>query len=306
MILVTDDTGFLGGHLVKRLAAAGEKVRCLIPKGSTLKRLVELGVELYPGDLKDLASLGEAIAGVDRIVHLAGGFGAGKGIMFSEVHVEGTRNLLAVATRAGIERFVYVSVIGSRPDPSLPFLSSKWRGEAVVRESGLPFTILRPSAIFGEGDRFISPLARVVQRLPLVPLVGGRNRLQPVWVGDVASCILKALAESDLAGRAVPVAGPEAFTPEEIVRLILQTLALKRFLLRLPPFCLSLIPASFLAPGLLDLLRSEALVEPDFLKKTFGLQPMPLSEGMEYILHSRQAGGTGGRPIASNPARQKG
>jgi len=306
MILVTDGIGFLGAHLVKRLAAAGERVRLLVPKGAALPGLGDLGVELYPAALQDQDSLGEAIAGVDRVIHLAGRFGAGKGVVGPEAHVAGIRNLLAAATKAGIERFVYLSIIGARPDPSFPFLSGRWREEVAIRESGLPFTILRSSVIFGEGDRFISSLARVVHRLPLVPLVGGRARLQPVWVGDVASCILKALTESDLAWRAVPVAGPEAFTLEEIVRLISGMLGLKRFLLRLPSFSVSLFQGSFLAPDLLDLLRSEALVEPDCLKKTFGFQPMPLSEGLEYLLHPRQTGRTGGRPVASNPARQKG
>lgn len=303
MILLTGSTGFVGGYLLKRLLASGEKVRCLVRSQGGLERLRELPVEIASGDLLDPASLPKALEGIDRVIHLAGILRGQGEQRFDRVNAEGTKVLMEAAKEAGVWHFIYISCLWAHPDPAFPFAFSKWKGEEAVKAGGLSYTILRPSAIFGEGDHFIEVLEAFLRRALIVPLMGSAGRFQPIWAGDVASCILKALSDGGFIGRTIPLGGPEPFSFEQIVDLVLKALGVRRFKLRLFPLLLRLLPKPALADALLELFKLNAIVDPEIVRRTFGFQPMPLTEGLDYILRRRRLERTGAPTDASRPTR---
>ena len=159
MILVTGGMGFVGSHLIRQMRKQGLHVRALVRNPEKAKELKELKVELIPGDIADRDALDDAAAGVERVIHLVGIIQEAHGATFQGVHVEGTRNLIAAAKKAGVRHFLYQSALGTRPAAKSEYHRTKWQAEELVRASGIPFTILRPSLIYGPGDQFTLRLA---------------------------------------------------------------------------------------------------------------------------------------------------
>jgi NADH dehydrogenase len=217
-VLVTGGTGFVGRSVVAALLRRGHQVRCLVRPGSARRRAAPSGASAVPGDVTEPGSLPAALAGVEAVVHLVGIIREqpGRGVTFDRLHTEATRNVVAAAGAGGVRRLVHMSGLGTRPEARSRYHQTKWAAEQAVRESGLDWTIFRPSVIFGPGDGFVSLLARLVRWLPVVPVVGdGRNRLQPVAVGDVAEGFARAVERPATAGAVFEVGGPRPYTFDE-------------------------------------------------------------------------------------------
>lgn len=215
-VFVTGATGLLGSHLVRELRACGHAVVGLVRRDADTLLLQEQECTVVEGDIRDdPESLAGHIAGCTHVVHGAAMVYAGGGWpTVRSVNVDGTRNVLVAAALAGVSHAVHVSSVavygtgagtideGSPTDTDLPpgdlYARSKRDAEAVARaveeETGLPVTILRPSAVYGEQDRLMAPALGDILRLPLVPLFGpGRNTVPVVYAGNVASAIRLAL-----------------------------------------------------------------------------------------------------------------
>jgi NADH dehydrogenase len=171
------------------------------------------------------------MAGCEAVIHLIGiirEFPA-RGVTFARLHVQATSNVLAEARRQGIGRYLHMSANGTRPGSSSGYFSSKWQAEEVVRASGLDWTIFRPSLIHGEGDQFINLLAKLIRILPLVPVIGnGQYQLAPVFVKDVAAAFSRGLTLPASQGKTFPCCGPQAYTYDQVLDLIGQTLGRRR------------------------------------------------------------------------------
>ena len=217
-LAVTGGTGFLGNHLVSNLLAEGCELRVLARRVGAFNGLERVSVAAM-----DLRLEAGALGGLDdchALVHLAGIFHESRGQRFDEVHRAGTDMLLAEARRAEIRRVIYVSALGAAPDAKSRFLRSKWAAEEAIRESGMDWTILRPSVIFGPGDLFMNRLASLWW-LPIMPVIGdGSIRLQPVWVGDIVTAITSALAEPKTTGQTFELVGPRAMPMDAIVDVV--------------------------------------------------------------------------------------
>jgi len=295
MILVTGAGGSVGAHLVKRLSAAGRPVRALIRGRCDLEPFSRLGVPVCRGRLSDTISLQASLHGVKQVVHLAGIFREFGRETFEAAHQRGTRLLLEAARRAGVQHVVYISALGAAPDRIYPFVRSKWLAEGEVRGSGVPFTILRPSLLFGEGDHFLTPLTRLLRSSPyaFIPAFE-RLRCQPLWVGDLVSCIIRTVESGVGKGEVIPLAGPEQATYEGVVDLVQKRLGLSRPKLRLPISLAAsltlLLERVFASPpltsGILDIWRLGAITDRHAVRKAYGFTPMPLSEGVRYLLAS--------------------
>jgi uncharacterized protein YbjT (DUF2867 family) len=216
-VLVTGATGFVGPHAVHALRAREVPVRALVRDPQRASRLASWGAELVQGDVTDLTSLRAAVAGVDSIVHLVAII-KGSRADFERVMAQGTRDLVAAAQDAGVRRFVLASALGlnERSRDAVPYFAAKWEMERAVKESGLEYVIFRPSFVFGKDGGVLPTFVRLARFAPVTPIVGpGTQRLQPIWVEDVAEYYARAIDLPAAANRTFETGGPDAPTWNE-------------------------------------------------------------------------------------------
>jgi NADH dehydrogenase len=216
-VLVTGATGFVGPHAVHALRAREVPVRALVRDPQRASRLASWGAELVQGDVTDLTSLRAAVAGVDSIVHLVAII-KGSRADFERVMAQGTRDLVAAAQDAGVRRFVLASALGlnERSRDAVPYFAAKWEMERAVKESGLEYVIFRPSFVFGKDGGVLPTFVRLARFAPVTPIVGpGTQRLQPIWVEDVAEYYARAIDLPAAANRTFEIGGPDAPTWNE-------------------------------------------------------------------------------------------
>jgi NADH dehydrogenase len=235
-VLVTGATGFVGPHVVHTLRARDIPVRALVRDPSRASRLAAWGVELARGDVTDPASLGAATEGVDAVVQLVAII-RGKPEDFERVMAQGTRDLVAAAQDAGVRRFVLASALGldERSKDAVPYFAAKWQMERAVLESGLEHVILRPSFVFGRDGGVLPTFVRLARYAPVTPIIGpGTQRLQPIWVEDLAECYARSLELPEAAGRTFELGGPDAVTWNEFWDQLKRTLGSHRPSVHLP------------------------------------------------------------------------
>ncbi|MFQ6019890.1 MAG: SDR family oxidoreductase, partial [Dehalococcoidia bacterium] len=227
MILVTGGSGFIGKRLVARLAEEGERVRVLA-RGVRQAQLPE-GVETAQGNAMTGEGLPQAMDGVERVVNLVAIIRQAGGQTFDGVIRQGAENAVNSAVAAGVKKFVHQSAIGAHDDPHYLYHKAKWDAEQAVSRSGLKYTIVRPSLVFGEGDGFFPTLAGLIRWNPVVPIAGdGKSRFQPIWVEDVVTCLIQCLRDGVHDNAIVEIGGPEHLTYEEMVDIVKQVLKARR------------------------------------------------------------------------------
>ena len=283
----------MGRHVTTLLAGRGHQVRALVRRDDPGRAAAALPAERTPGELADPAALAALTRGADVIVHLVGIIVEAGSATFEAVHVEGTRRLLTAAREAGVRRFVHMSAVGARDEPGATrYHRTKWRSEELVRSSGLPHAIFRPSIISGPENRPIRTLARLHRWSPLVPVFGdGGFAMQPVWIGDVALAFALAAERPALSG-VFELGGPAILTYEEFVRAIGRAAGHPRPLVHVPLAVARAAAAALgvmgpLAPLTLDQLQMlvEGSATPaNALESTFGIWALPFEEGLARFL----------------------
>lgn len=221
-VFVTGGTGFVGREVLRQLVAAGHAVRVLVRPGSEAKLLVDDAVEIHHGDATEPATLDGALLGCDAVIHLIGIIREfpSRGITFERLHVEATANLLAAARGQGVKRWLHMSANGAGPAGTTVYHRTKGQAEELVRGSGLDWTIFRPSLIFGPGGEFVTMLADLIRKLPVVPVLGdGKYRLQPVAAAQVAESFVRALAMPETVGQTYHLGGGASYSYDEILDL---------------------------------------------------------------------------------------
>ena len=235
-VLVTGGTGFIGPHVVHALRARDIPVRALVRDPGRASRLGSWGAELATGDVTDAASLKTACAGVDAVVHQVAIIKGSKQA-FETVMEQGTRNVVAAAQEAGVRRFILASALGldERSKDAVPYFAAKWQMEKAVRESGLEHVIFRPSFVFGSDGGVLPTFIRLARYAPVTPIIGpGRQRLQPIWVEDLAEYYARALAEPAAANRTFDLGGPEAVSWNEFWERLKRVLGVHRPSIHVP------------------------------------------------------------------------
>lgn len=288
MILVTGGTGFVGPHIVHALRARDLPVRALLRDRRRGARLAAWGVELAEGDVTDPASLRAAVAGCDAVVHLVAII-AGRPADFERVMTRATQDIVAAARDAGIRRLVLMSALGvsEQTKDTVPYFHAKWQMERAVRESGLEHVIFRPSFVFGRDGGVLPTFVRLARWSPVTPIIGpGTQRLQPIWVEDVAAYYAEAIDKPEAANRTFEIGGPDAPTWNEFWSRLKRVLGTRRPSLHIP-FGLMRVQAALLerlpnAPVTRDQLRmlelgDNIVTNPDAVE-TFGLPLVPLDE----------------------------
>ena len=235
-VLVTGPTGFVGPHVVHALRARELPVRALVRDRRRGARLATWGAELAEGDVTDPTTLRAALAGVDTVVHLVSII-KGSPADFERAMAQGTRNLVAAAQEAGVRRIVLASALGldERTKDTVPYFAAKWEMERAVTESGLEHVIFRPSFVFGKDGGALPTFVRLARLAPVTPIVGpGTQRLQPIWVEDVAAYFAHALDLPEAAGRTFEIGGPDAPTWNEFWDRLKRVLGSRRPSLHVP------------------------------------------------------------------------
>ena len=217
-ILILGGTGFVGRHLCEKLAALQWRTTVATRRLVKARDLWTLPL-VEPVEVRDLdsSSLVSLIAGHDAVVNLVAIL-HGSEKAFESAHVELPLNLARACDAAGVRRIVHVSALGAAVDAPSMYQRSKARGEAVLQGAGLDVSIIRPSVIFGEGDRFLNTFADLQQLFPVIPLASAQARFQPVWVEDVADAIVRCLDDKTTIGKTFEACGPDVFTLKELVQ----------------------------------------------------------------------------------------
>ena len=288
-VLVTGGTGFVGPHVVRAIVDAGHDVRALVRDRKGGAPVAALGAELVEGDMTDAASLRIASQGIDAVVHLVA-IRQGRPDQFERIMVRGTQDLLAAAKEAGASRFVHMSALGTSEQTRnlVPYYGAKWQQEQDVRASGLDYVIFRPSFVFGRDGGILSTFRKIAKLAPVTPVIGsGRERIQPIWVDDVAAYFAAALDKPDATNRAFELGGPDVVTWNEFWERLKRALGIRRptvhvpiGLMRINALVTERLPGDIpLTRDLLKMLEyGDNVVSDTAAVETFGLPLLPLED----------------------------
>ncbi len=235
-VLVTGGTGFVGPRVVRAVVEAGHDVRALARTRKSGAEAAALGADVVEGDLTDAASLRIAAQGADAIVHLVA-IRQGRPEQFQRVMVDGTRDLLTAGKEVGAARFVLMSALGvSEQTKSLvPYYRAKWEQERMVEGAGLPYVIFRPSFVFGPEGGILPTFRRIAKVAPVTPITGsGRQRIQPIWIDDVASYFAQSLSKPEATNRMFELGGPDTVTWDEFWERLKRALGVRRPSVHMP------------------------------------------------------------------------
>jgi uncharacterized protein YbjT (DUF2867 family) len=230
MILITGATGYIGRHLVARLVTQRERPRCLVRNVQRAANILPADkVELVQGDTTQSASLEIAVRGVDTIVHTAfitADHKQSAGNHYGTTNVQGTANLIRVAKQAGVKRVIELSGLGTRPDRPGSYMQGRYLAEKMLKESGLDWTIIQPSVLFGKDAPFIKGLTDLIRTSPVVPLIGGgKTMFQPIYVEDVVTVIIKVLEDPErTSGKTYTIGGPAYYSFTQVIDALLHTM----------------------------------------------------------------------------------
>lgn len=239
LVTVFGGSGFVGRHAVRQLAKAGWRIRVAVrnPNLAYAMRLAgDVGqVDIVQANVRNAASARRALDGADAAVNLAAvAYETGRQT-FQALHVDAARTVAEAARAERVSRFVQMSALGADPASASRYAKSRAEGEAAVRAVYRDAVILRPSIIFGPEDDFFNRFAAMAGISPALPLVGGgATRMQPVFVGDVAKALARAVGDPAAAGKTYELAGPAVFTFRQLMELVLQEIGKRRFLAPLP------------------------------------------------------------------------
>ena len=294
-ILVTGAAGLVGIHTCRELTRNGWRVRALVrdPARATL-RLGQLPVEFRVGDVRDASTLRSSLSGCSAVVHLAAIAIERKGESYGQTNSQATERLISAARAENVQRLIFMSQNGADSRSRFAFLHSKGVAQDSVRSSGLRWTILRPSVIFGPEDEFSNVLGRLIRLTPTIfPLPGGGTaRFQPVAVDDVAKVIRLCLEKKETVGKVYELGGSVPLTLRQMTERILTAMGTERKLVRVPIVMLrpvvalaqKVLPNPPVTSSLLDLLALDNTVAHNALTDDFAVTPMPFAgDELSYL-----------------------
>jgi len=286
-VFVAGGTGLLGRAITAALLGAGHQVTVGSRSRPTSNPL-NVGTTWVRADVTAPSGLAEALRGSDAVVD-AVQFpdspieNPKKGFTFERVDLGGTKNLVDAAKEAGVSRFIGISGANAAEAAPYHWLRFKWQEEQYIAASGVPYTILRPSWVFGPADVSLNRFLGFAKFLPFVPVIGdGKVRISSLFIGDLAAHVVAAVERDDLRGRTFDIGGPRALTMDEIVRAALKASGKRRFLLHQPTWLMKPLasvlqhaPGRPLTPDAIEFITMDGAVDVEPLRAAFGL---PLTE----------------------------
>ena len=294
LVFLTGATGFVGGHLLTRLLAEGHTVRALVRDPQKSKLPASNQLQVIRGDVAEGTGFDEGLQSCDAVIHLVGIIVETRKATFDRVHHVGTRNVVEAAKRNKISRFIQMSAIGARADGVSEYQTTKWKGEEAVRQSGVPYCILRPSLIFGPGSGFVGQMLDTMRKAPFFrPVPGnGKPRFRPVYVEDVAACFAGALTNAAVTGKTIELGGNDELSLDEVLAEIAGCTGIRKPAVHVPmplmfagaALAQTVLPRPPVTTGQLRMLQEGSTCDITPMTQLFGLKPLGFREGLRKYL----------------------
>ena len=285
MILVTGGTGFIGRILVSHLVTLGYPVRLLLNPSRDYPKLPRgVSVEVAISSMNDERNLRASMKDIDTVIHLVGTEWKG---------IRAARMFSNVAKQMDVERFIYLSHIGAERSSAYNLFRAKAIAESAIRESGVPYTIIRSGIVYGENDHFTSALRDFVlkTRGPLLIPGGDQTRIQPIWVEDLITALMLCIDDDSTLNQTLFTGGIETFTFRECLELVMETIHKKK---RIIPVQANILRSIYIAneqwfPNRipmyfwLDYMAEDRIAALDILPREFGLMPTRMTQNLAYL-----------------------
>jgi len=293
---VLGSSGFIGAHLTLFLLQMGHRLSLLHHKADPDFISTRGQIDSIQGSINDKDALRRCFEGCKRVYHLVGIIAETKTKKFEQTVAEGTRSLTDAAREAGVKKIFYLSALGSSEDAATDYFRTKWEAERTVIESGLDYTIFRPSIVYGVRDKFINKLASMIKYSPVVPVIGdGKYRLQPVYVEELAAVMAHASSLEITDGKIYDVGGPEQLTYMEILDIIKRVLGRKRPTVHIPmswariaaAVMEKIIKPAPLTRDQIRMLEKESICDHTIVEKEFGVTFSRLELQLQKYLRKR-------------------
>lgn len=299
LITIFGGGGFLGRYVAQELLARGARVRIAERNPGNALRIKPLGglgqTQLMSADITKPASVARAVAGADVVINLVGILSGA----FDRIHREGAETVAKAAAAAGAASLVHVSAIGADPDSTSAYGRSKGQGEAAVRAAFPQAIVVRPSIIFGREDQFLNRFAQLIRMAPIVPVISGKTKFQPVYVVDVARAIATLALDGSQNGKTFELGGPEVLTMVAINRWIADAIGRKKLFVDVPApaaAALAMLPGGPITSNQLKMLAHDNVVASGAAGfAELGIVPTPIAavaDGwlVKYRRHGRFSG----------------
>lgn len=233
-VSIIGGSGFVGRAIARQAVAAGHQVTVACRHPARARDQLVKGVRLVRADVTDGYGLEDAVAGADVVINLVGLLFEKGRQNFAAAHSRGAAHVISACKKAGVGQLLHMSALGAGQVEASSYARTKAEAEALVRDSGLNFTIFRPSIIYGAGDAFFNKFKAMSATLPVLPLIAGETRFQPVWVEDVARAFVSSIGNRHVSGCSFDLAGPKQYSFRELLELMLKELGIKRTLIPVP------------------------------------------------------------------------
>lgn len=227
--------GFIGGYLVLSLSQMGHSLNLLSHRTPPDFVSPRGRIKAFQGSIEDETSLTSCFEGCSRVYHLVGIIAETRTKTFQKTVAEGTARVVSAAQKAGVEKIIYLSALGTTADAASEYFRTKYQAERHIINSRLDYTIFRPSIVYGIGDRFINRIASLVRFSPIVPVIGdGLYKLQPVYVEELCAIMSVASVQDSTSRKIYEIGGPDQLTYLEILDIIKRVMHRKRLVMHIP------------------------------------------------------------------------
>jgi len=304
IIAIFGGGGFLGKHLMRELTKLGYRVKVATRNPYLKGYLKPLGgpgqIELFKTNIFNQEDIKKILNNCDLVINLVGILYETRKQKFSHIHSQFPHILSNLCNEAGIKNFVHVSALGVKEKHDSKYIQSKLQGEKNIQETFKSSVILRPSIVFGPEDKFFNTFASLAQFSPFLPLIGGgKTKFAPIYVGDVAKAIVKALEQNKSQSEIYELGGPENYSFKELMEILLKEIKKKRFLIPIPfglakfqSYFLQMMPNPLLTPDQVEILKYNNIVSGDYpTLKNLGISGKTIKSILPKYIYRFRAGG---------------